>query len=164
MNCRILIDADGSPVVEESVELAQQFQLECFILCDTAHQIEREGAKTFVFSKGNDSVDFALVNLIHQHDIVITQDYGLAAMCLAKRARVLRQDGLEYTIDNIESLLNQRYVGQKIRRSKMKLHQKGPKKRTAEDDEAFVIALTALLKQEENQAKRRNIDDSSHTM
>ena len=56
------------------------------ILCDTAHLIEREGASTLTFAKGKDSVDFALVNLLHSGDIVITQDYGLAAMCLAKKA------------------------------------------------------------------------------
>ena len=87
------------------------------ILCDTAHRIEREGAETLVFDKGADSVDFALVNRITPGDIVITQDYGLATMCLARRARVLNQNGLEYTAQNIDSLLARRHENKKLLRA-----------------------------------------------
>ena len=85
----ILIDADGCPVVDLTLQIAKQFGVPVIILCDTAHQIEREGAQTLVFDKGADSVDFALVNRVKPGDIVVTQDYGLASMCLAKCARVL---------------------------------------------------------------------------
>ena len=93
----ILIDADGCPVVDLTLQIAKRFSVPVIILCDTSHQIEREGAQTLVFDKGADSVDFALVNRVKPGDIVVTQDYGLASMCLAKRARVLNQNGLEYT-------------------------------------------------------------------
>ena len=86
----ILIDADGCPVVDLTLQIAKQFGVPIIILCDTSHQIEREGAQTLVFDKGADSVDFALVNRVKPGDIVVTQDYGLASMCLAKRARVLK--------------------------------------------------------------------------
>ena len=99
----ILIDADGCPVVDLTLQIAKQFSISVIILCDTSHQIEREGAQTLVFDKGADSVDFALVNRVKPGDIVVTQDYGLASMCLAKRARVLNQNGLEYTADNIDA-------------------------------------------------------------
>ena len=78
---RILIDADGCPVVDLTIRLAQQFAVEVLILCDTAHLIEREGASTLTFAKGKDSVDFALVNLLHSGDIVITQDLSLIHIC-----------------------------------------------------------------------------------
>ena len=94
----ILIDADGCPVVDLTVRIAAQYKVPVLILCDTAHQIQRNGAQTLIFGKGTDSVDFALVNRVHPGDLVITQDYGLASMCLARRARVLNQNGLEYTI------------------------------------------------------------------
>ena len=81
---QILIDADGCPVVEFAVELARQHHIPCVILCDTAHRIEKPGAETVILSQGADSVDFALVNRVRKGDIVVTQDYGLAAMCLAK--------------------------------------------------------------------------------
>ena len=105
----ILIDADGCPVVDLTLQIAKRFGVPVIILCDTSHQIEREGAQTLVFDKGADSVDFALVNRVKPGDVVVTQDYGLASMCLAKRARVLNQNGLEYTADNMEALMLRRY-------------------------------------------------------
>ena len=105
----ILIDADGCPVVNLTLQVAKRFSVPVTILCDTSHQIEREGAQTLVFDKGADSVDFALVNRVKPGDIVVTQDYGLASMCLAKCARVLNQNGLEYIADNIDTLMLRRY-------------------------------------------------------
>ena len=93
----ILIDADGCPVVDLTLQIAKRFGVPVIILCDTSHQIEREGAQTLVFDKGADSVDFALVNRVKPGDVVVTQDYGLASMCLAKCARVLNQNGMEYS-------------------------------------------------------------------
>ena len=140
---RILIDGDGCPVVDEAVEVARRFAVECIILSDTSHLIEKVGAKTLVFSKGADSVDFALVNLVRPGDLVITQDYGLAALCLVRSARVLSQEGMEYTADNIDSLLQARYIAKKIRSGGGRL--KGPPKRTDRQNKAFVEMLTALL-------------------
>lgn len=142
---RVLIDADGCPVVDETVMVAGRFGTECLILCDTAHAFEKAGAKTLTVSKGADSVDFALVNLIKPGDLVITQDYGLAAMCLARNAQVLSQDGMAYTADNIDGLLLARHTAKKIRGSGGRL--KGQKKRTPEQDAAFIAALIALLQE-----------------
>lgn len=114
---KLLIDADGCPVVDLTVRLAREFGVKCLILCDTAHVFQKEGAETLTVSKGADSVDFALVNRVEPGDIAVTQDYGLAAMCLAKRALPLSQDGLLYTEENIGALLQSRYAAQKIRRS-----------------------------------------------
>ncbi len=143
MSRRLLIDADGCPVVDEAVAVAKAFHAECLILCDTAHHFNKEGAQTLVFSQGADSVDFALANLVQAGDIVVTQDYGLAAMCLARAARALNQDGVEYTADNIDSLLLARHTARKIRSSGGRL--KGPKKRSPVQDKDFVAALEALL-------------------
>src|SRR5690554_4518549 len=117
VSMKILIDADGCPVVNITVRMAKQYKIECIILCDTSHIFEKDGATTMTFSKGADSVDFALVNRIMAVDIVITQDYGLAAMCLSRNAVVINQDGLEYTADNIDAMLLARHTAQKIRSS-----------------------------------------------
>ena len=148
---RILIDADGCPVVDLAVAQAQKFQIECLLLCDTSHVFEKQGARTLTFSKGPDSVDFALVNLAQPGDIVITQDYGLAAMCLARNAFVLSQDGMEYTADNIDALLLQRHVAKKIRNAGGRL--KGPSKRRPQQDEAFRDKLEEILKRQLAQGK-----------
>ena len=139
----ILIDADGCPVVDLTLQIAKRFGVPVIILCDTAHQIEREGAQTLVFDKGADSVDFALVNRVDQGDVVVTQDYGLAAMCLAKGAIALSQDGMVYSSDNIDALLLARYTAQKIRNAGGRL--RGPAKRTPAQNTAFEERLRGIL-------------------
>ena len=142
---KVLIDADACPVMDIAVKLCRQYGMDCVLLCDTAHEMRREGVQTLIFDKGADSVDFALVNRVSPGDIVITQDYGLASMCLAKNARVLHQDGWAYTQDNISGLLEQRHAAKKFRRAGGRT--KGPSKRKAEQDEAFRVALADLLQQ-----------------
>ena len=140
---RIFIDADGCPVVDIAVCAAKKHGAECTIICDTAHSIQREGAETIIVDKGADSADFRLVNLVGAGDIAITQDYGLAAMCLSKRAVVLNQDGRRYTEENISGLLEFRAVSAKIRRSGGRT--KGLPKRTPQQDMDFEEALNGLL-------------------
>ena len=140
---KIFIDADGCPVVDITVTIAKQTSLECYIICDTAHEFSKDGAKTVVVEKGADSVDFRLVNLVSAGDIVVTQDYGLAAMCLARKAVPLSQNGLVFTDKNIDELLFSRYVSKKVRNAGGRI--KGPSKRTPEQDEKFRTALEKLI-------------------
>lgn len=140
---RILVDADGCPVVDITLRLAAAHGAETVLFCDTAHVFERPGARTVTVSQGADSVDFALVNALVPGDIVVTQDYGLAAMCLAKGARPLHQDGMRYTADNIDALLLARHTARKVRAAGGRL--KGSPKRTPAQDRAFARALEALL-------------------
>ena len=139
----VFIDADGCPVVDITVALSWQAGADCVILCDTSHVIEIGGAKTITVSKGNDSVDFVLVNMVRNGDIVVTQDYGLAAMCLAKGAMPVNQDGMVFADDNIDALLLKRHTAKKIRLAGGRL--KGPSKRTPDQDKAFEKALGKLL-------------------
>ena len=140
---QVLIDGDGCPVVDIAVELCRERKLPCLLLCDTAHEFHQEGAETLTFDKGADSVDFALANRVQPGDLVITQDYGLASMCLARRARVLHQDGWEYTAWNIDALLLQRHESRKYRLSGGRT--KAIPKRTQQQDRAFRAAMAALL-------------------
>ena len=140
----LLIDADACPVVDIALDCAKKYNVEkSVLLCDTSHLIEREGAETIVVSKGADSADFALVNLVKAGDVVITQDYGLAAMCLAKKAHVLNQNGLVFNEFNIDSLLTQRHISKKIRMAGGRT--KGPSKRTKEQDVAFLKSLIKVF-------------------
>ena len=140
---KVLIDADGCPVVDIAIRLCRQHGVSCVLLCDTAHEFYRDGAQTLVFDKGADSVDFAIVGRVCPGDIVITQDYGLASMCLAKGARVVHQDGWEYTEDNIGALLFQRHESRKYRASGGRM--KGQKKRSQAQNDRFETALEKLL-------------------
>lgn len=139
----LFIDADGCPVTDIAIRLAKQHNLPCTLLCDTAHQIERPGVRTITVSKGADSADFALVNLVKRGDLVVTQDYGLAAMCLSRGAIPIHQDGMVYSDANIDSLLFFRAAAKKIRNAGGRL--KGPAKRTKEQDKAFEAALRVIL-------------------
>ena len=141
----VLIDADACPVVDIAVSLCLQYRIPCVLLCDTAHRILREGVTTLVFDKGTDSVDFAIANRVRPGDLVITQDYGLASMCLARNARIMHQDGWEYTEYNISGLLEQRHAAKKFRAAGGRT--KGPSKRTAAQNLAFSQALESLLQQ-----------------
>ena len=140
---KVLIDADACPVVDIAVNLCREYGVECQLFCDTTHEIQRIGAQTFVFDKGADSVDFALVQRLNPGDIVVTQDYGLASMCLAKQAKVLHQDGWFYTQYNIDALLFQRHEARKFRASGGRM--KGPHKRQKQQDDAFYNAIKTLL-------------------
>ncbi len=138
----IFVDADGCPVVSETIQIANLFNFKCTLICDTAHEIHREGAETIIVSKGADAVDFVLVNRVQKNDIVVTQDYGLAAMVLAKQGHPIDQNGRLYTNDNIDQLLYARHQAQKIRMSGGRL--RGPKKRSKENNERFKVSFTKL--------------------
>jgi uncharacterized protein YaiI (UPF0178 family) len=143
---KILIDADGCPVVDIIIKTAKKYSIECIILCDTSHVFEKVGAETITVSKGSDNVDFALVNMVKKGDIVVTQDYGLAAMCLAKGAIPISQDGMVYSSDNIDALLHARHTAKKIRMAGGRL--KGNEKRSSEQDIQFELRLKEILEQE----------------
>lgn len=141
---KVFIDADGCPVVDIAVSSAAAYGVGTDIITDTSHIIERENAVTITVEKGADSADFKIANMIKPGDIVVTQDYGLAAMCLARGAEPINQNGLIFTDGNIEKMLYTRYVSKEIRRAGGRT--KGPKKRTREQDEDFERALNSLLK------------------
>ncbi len=143
---KVFIDADACPVVNETVMLCREFKKECIIICDTSHRIEKDGAQTIVVEKGSDSADFKLVNMLQKGDVAVTQDYALAAMALSKGARVINQNGMEYTDKNIDSLLMSRFIAKKIRNSGGRL--KGPSKRTKEQTESFVKKLREILEEQ----------------
>ncbi len=141
---RILIDADGCPVVAETVKIAKQNNIEVVIFCDTSHEIVYDGVETVTVSKGADSVDFALVNKVRKNDIVVTQDYGLSAMVLSRGGVPITQNGLIITDSNITMLLTSRYENKKVRMSGG--HIKGPKKRTEVNNKDFITSLEILIK------------------
>ena len=142
---RIIIDADACPVTKIATDIAKQRKLEVIYVFDTSHIFEDEYAKCVLVDKGRDNADIVLANLCCKGDIVITQDYGLASMVLAKKAWCINQNGLIYTEFNIDSLLSVRHMNFNERRKNSKHHIKGPKKRTAEDDLKFIKAFTQLL-------------------
>ena len=123
---KIFVDADGCPVTRLTADIAREYGVECIIICDTSHSIEIEFVRTVTVDKGADSADYKIANMISDGDIAVTQDYGLAAMCLGKKAKALNQNGLVYSEKNIDSLLFSRHVAKKVRNGGGRL--KGPKR------------------------------------
>ncbi len=142
---KILIDADGCPVTDLAIKIGKENNIDSVIFCDTSHEFARTDVKVITVSKGADSADFALVNEIQGGDIVVTQDYGLAAMALSKKGRPITQNGMIINDFNIDGLLTTRYESKKARMSGK--HLKGPKKRIKEQDDSFKISLLRLIKE-----------------
>ena len=142
---RILVDADACPVIREVEALAQRYDIPVVLLCDEHHIIRSQYSQVRHVSSGADAVDIALMNLCHRDDIVITQDYGVAAMVLGKGAYALHHTGKRYTDDNIEIMLMERHLAKKARRASGKHHLHGPAKFTDEDKRRFSEALESLI-------------------
>ena len=145
------IDADACPVVDAAIKVANAARVPVILVCNDSHALNRPGAQTVTVLRGADSADLRLVNLLRPGDLVVTQDYGLAALCLARGAQALDQNGRVYTEDNIDALLSMRHVAGQIRRGGGRL--RGPRKRTRQQDAAFAASLEKLLaaaKEEKN--------------
>lgn len=140
---KLLVDADACPVVDLTVREANRQKIPVILITDTSHILNRTDAQVITVEKGNDSADFKLVNLVEKGDLVVTQDYGLAAMVLAKGGKALNQNGLIYSEQNMDTLLFTRHIAKKVRMSGG--HTKGPRKRTKQQDEDFLFALQRML-------------------
>lgn len=144
----IYIDGDGCPVVGLALDIALAYDIEVTIVTDYAHQFAQAPHVYVKYcDQGKDSVDFAILHAVKKEDLVITQDYGLAGLLLAKQVHVISQNGLRYTNENMDQLLNQRHMSAKMRK---KDHHFGHmKKRTREDDDAFCETMETFLKEQE---------------
>lgn len=140
---KIFVDADGCPVVDTAIDIAKKYGLEIIVVKNYAHEISDSYAKIVSVDISRDSADFYIVNRIGKNDIVITQDYGLAALCLSKEALPINQNGLIFSENNIDGMLNRRHIHGKLRRQN-KYYGKA-KKRNPMADKTFERNLTKLI-------------------
>ena len=141
---KIYVDADACPVTRIAERVAKEHGIPMVLLCDTNHVLSSDYSEIRVIGAGADAVDIALINLCQRGDIVVTQDYGVAALALGKGARVIHQSGKWFTDENIDGLLMDRHLAKKARRSG-KHHLKGPARRTEEDDRRFSESFERML-------------------
>lgn len=142
---KIFVDADGCPVVDIAIGIAKEYDLEIIVVKNFAHRINDSYAEVVSVDISNDSADFYIVNHVNNGDIVITQDYGLAAMCLSKGSYPINQNGLAYTKNNIDGMLNTRHIHKELRKSGR--HHSKFKKRTKENDDKFIISFKQLVEE-----------------
>lgn len=140
---RILVDADACPVKQQIVKLAKKYKIPVVMIIDTSHVINDGYSTIITVDKARDSVDIKLINLLSAQDVVVTQDYGVAAMALGKGACALNQNGMIYNKDNMDRLLFERYLGQKVRRSGGRTA--NMKKRGKDEDLHFEKVFESIL-------------------
>ena len=119
MKMQIFVDADACPVVGIVEEIAEKYSIPATLLCDTNHVLYSDYSEVIVVGAGADAVDYKLISICHKGDVVVSQDYGVAAMALGKEAYAFHQSG--------------------------KYHMKGPRKRTEEDDVRFAQSFEKLI-------------------
>ena len=141
---KIYVDADACPVTRIAERVAKERGIPVVLLCDTNHVLNSDYSEIRVIGAGADAVDIALINLCQRGDIVVTQDYGVAALALGKGAKAIHQSGRWYTDENIDSLLMERHMAKVARRS-AKHHLRGPAKHTDEDDRCFEESFRRLI-------------------
>lgn len=148
---KIFVDADACPVINIVEDIATKYNIPVTLLCDTNHVLTSDYSEVIVVGAGADAVDYKLISICHRGDIVVTQDYGVAAMALGKGAFAIHQSGKWYTNENIDQMLMERHLNKKARRASSRNHIKGPRKRTDEDDQRFAESFEKLLRKTNNQ-------------
>lgn len=141
---RLIIDGDACPDKQEIKTIAIKYNIEMNVFIDYAHVLEDDYYQVINCEVGSDSVDMAIVKAVQTNDIVITQDYGLASLVLARGANVLHTTGQVIDNDNIDGFLFSRYVGAKMRKASQRT--KGPSKRTSDVKKMFLKQLEDLLR------------------
>jgi len=142
---KIIVDADACPVKDQIVQGAADFPVEIWMIASYDHYLTpMEGVTIIQVDRSDQSVDMYIANMIAQNDILVTQDFGLATIGLAKKAIVLSNRGQIYTDQSIEFLLETRHQHAKMRRGGR--HSKGPRPMTSEDRQKFQHLLTKVLK------------------
>lgn len=143
INMKILVDADACPVKDIIEDIAIKLEIPVLMLIDTSHILHSEYSQVISVSQAPDAVDFALINRTEKGDIVVTQDYGVAAMALGKGAYAIHHNGRVYTDYNIDIMLMERDYAKRLRQSgrRAKGHNK---KRTHKQDLQFAEAFEML--------------------
>lgn len=141
---KIVVDADACPVKNEIIQIGRSFGAEVVMVASIAHRLQdEEGVTAVQVDDARESADLYIANRIARNNVLVTQDFGLATIGLAKGAIVLSNRGQEYTNETIGFLLERRHRLAKQRRGGK--HGKGPKPFTADDRANFQQTLTKVL-------------------
>ena len=110
---QIFVDADACPVVDIVETIAGKYNISTTLLCDTNHILYSDYSEVIVVGAGTDAVDYKLISICHKWDVVVSQDYGVAAMALGKGAYAIHQSGKWYTNENIDQMLMERHLNKR---------------------------------------------------
>jgi len=140
---RILVDADACPksVLQACLAAGRRNRIEVWTVASFNHNINSD--HHIVVGNDSQEADIKLANLARAGDVVVTQDWGLAAVVLGKGARCLSPTGREYRPERIDFLLEEREIKARSRRAGVRT--RGPKKRTKDDDRRFEKSLARII-------------------
>ena len=140
---KIIIDADACPknVMQICMEIGGEYSIDVWTVASFNHNIISENHITV--GNASQEADLKVANITEKNDIVVTQDWGLAAIILGKGGRCISPAGKIYNNKNIGFMLEEREL--KARRMRGGGRVKGPKKRKKSSDDNFKSALINLL-------------------
>ena len=147
---KIYVDADACPVKDIIISEGRSAEIPITLVTSFSHFSNAEqpsGVKIIYVDSGADAADYRIMKLADSGDIIVTQDYGLASLGLAKGCIVLHHKGFSYTNENIDQLLQTRYLSAMARKGGKRT--KGPKPFTAEDREEFRWLFKQVISQYE---------------
>ncbi len=143
---RIIVDADGCPVREIVERTAKEYGISLIFVTDYNHILHSDYAQIITVDQMRDSADLKIAAIAQKKDIIVTGDYGVAALTLGKGCAPIQFSGTWYTNENIDTFLLTRHIGMQIRKSGK--YTKGPKKRTSEMDREFAEGLIRLVEKQ----------------
>lgn len=150
----VFVDADAAPrdVVASTRELGRHYGIPVWVVSSVNHQLT--GPDCIQVDAHPQATDLEIVKRLNGQvrALVITQDYGLAALALAKGAQALSPCGREYTAQNIDLLLFERELHAHERKVSGK--SRGPRARTEADRIEFKRALQRVLSEWATQERK----------
>ncbi|MEQ8201556.1 MAG: YaiI/YqxD family protein [Syntrophomonadaceae bacterium] len=140
---KIVVDADACPVKDIIEIVAGRCGVEVVLVSNPHHHLQSRYAAIVVVDGASQAADLAIMNMVRRGDVVVTQDYGLASMVMARGCYALDPSGRIFDDDNIDRLLMSRFLNQKARRAGDRI--KGPRKRAKPDDDRFARSLERII-------------------
>lgn len=140
---KVVVDADACPraCLQILQKHKRRWKYRLLTVASVDHRIDNPDH--IIVGKGADAADLAVMNNTAKGDIVVTQDWGLAALILGKGASAISPSGRIYTEQNIDFLLEERHLKARYRRAGGRT--KGPSARTNKDDQKFERSFLTLL-------------------
>lgn len=142
----VIVDADACP--RGAMQILQRarrtFRFRLVTVASFHHQLDGAGVDEHVVASDEpQATDLAVVNRVRPGDIVVTQDWGLAGLVLARGGHALSPTGRIFDPRFIGFLEEERALKARIRRAGGRT--KGPRARSPADDARFEKALEGLL-------------------
>lgn len=142
----VMVDADACPVKREVIAVCRAEGARAVLVASHDHLLADagEGVEVVQVDRGDQAVDLYIANRLGKGDVLVTQDFGLAALGLSRGAAALSNRGEEYRPETIDYLLASRHASARRRRGGGR--SKGPRAFTAEDRQKFQQSLTKVLR------------------